>query len=543
VVIGNPPYVSANNMELEDRDYFNNNESYFSTTKKWDLYVLFVEKGLKLLKHVGYFSVIIPYGILNQPFAETIRQYIIEDTKINKILDLHENKIFEDATVPTCVLVLNKNGNKFKDNLNNISKIEFLNENSNTTINSHNTPQKEFHQFEQHMIRTENIVKYKGIIKKVDNLSKSLKELTYVSTGAEIYSKEPGGHSKFDLLYKEYKKDHKPYIEGSAIEKSKRGRYCHPAVDYYLDYQADIMRSPKFKELFESDKIIIRRSSGELGILATLDNRELYTSEKTLIVISKEDLPDFKIKNESLQLNINLKYILGILNSKLIDFYYKNQFAGFIDVYPSSLEKMPIVYDKSLKQENRLIENVDTILNSRKKLEEIKNIILINLINKYTSQAGPTLKTIVKKDGFFNKIYSGRARKIREITVNINDNIITLYSDKSSSGQYELMKFELKDRYKRQYIKYYLENLTDEQLAEFNEFSGGLVKKVLQIQLPDYDKYNVVPKVVNQWNQLQKEINKLENQIEETDREIDQMVYELYNLTAEEIKIVEESLE
>ena len=104
---------------------------------------------------------------------------------------------------------------------------------------------------------------------------------------------------------------------------------------------------------------------------------------------------------------------------------------------------------------------------------------------------------MLQKD-FYNKIYSGRARKVREFTVNINTNIITLYSKKSSSGKYELLKFEENDEYKRQFLKYYLENLTENQLEEINDnYSGNLLKKVLQIKIPDYNKKQVVRKVVN----------------------------------------------
>ncbi len=53
------------------------------------------------------------------------------------------------------------------------------------------------------------------------------------------------------------------------------------------------------------------------------------------------------------------------------------------------------------------------------------------------------------------------------------------------------------------------------------------------------DKPDVIKRVVDEWNQLQKEKAELEEKIERTDKEIDQMVYELYGLTKDEIKIVE----
>jgi hypothetical protein len=101
------------------------------------------------------------------------------------------------------------------------------------------------------------------------------------------------------------------------------------------------MRSPKFIELFENEKIIIRGSSGLLRILAIYDNRNIYTSHKCTLIINLCDLPKtHKQYNESSK--INLKYLLGIINSRLIDFYYESVYGGFIDVYPNNLKELPI---------------------------------------------------------------------------------------------------------------------------------------------------------------------------------------------------------
>ncbi len=52
----------------------------------------------------------------------------------------------------------------------------------------------------------------------------------------------------------------------------------------------------------------------------------------------------------------------------------------------------------------------------------------------------------------------------------------------------------------------------------------------------------MVKKVVKEWESLQQEIKDLKEEIKRTDNEIDQMVYDLYDLTDKEIKIVEDSL-
>jgi len=65
----------------------------------------------------------------------------------------------------------------------------------------------------------------------------------------------------------------------------------------------------------------------------------------------------------------------------------------------------------------------------------------------------------------------------------------------------------------------------------------------LQVEIPDYNKEHVVKKVVKEWESLQQEIIDLKSEIEKIDNEIDQMVYKLYNLTEEEIQIVENSID
>jgi adenine-specific DNA-methyltransferase len=359
VVIGNPPYVSANNMNLQDRRAIIGTGQYKLLKGKWDIYCAFIVRSMSIYSKSGSLCFIIPYGFLNQPFAEDIRKYIASNQKISEIVDLHENKIFA-ATVPTCIPIIH---NQFKEKYS-VRIIESL---ESEFIMKYNIQIEEYRKAEQNMFRTEDIGISSELLEKIKVIGQPLSTWFYVSTGAEIHGKERyegdkriSGHSKFEVLSEIKQSGFKPYIEGSAIQKSELGRYCYPKIDYYLDYsKADIMRSPKFPELFDSKKIIIRGSSGLMGILATYDERKLYTPHKITIVISKNDLPetDFSEKN-------SLKVLLSLLNSKLFAFYYSNKFGGFIDVYPNNLKELPIINpnEKQVKQIEKL---VDSILDSR----------------------------------------------------------------------------------------------------------------------------------------------------------------------------------
>jgi hypothetical protein len=201
IVIGNPPYVSANNMSLQDRQLLNKSSEYLALTGKWDLYIAFTEKSLKLLSQAGVFTFIIPFGVLNQPFAEAIRKIILENFKILSIVDLHNEKIFENATVPSCIPVIqNRKETEYKLNILEFHKSQFF--------VKHCIDIQKYHNTEQYMFRTENLNKFSEVLDSIKKDSNKLESYFYASTGAEIHGKEKrsedgstvSGRSKFDVF-------------------------------------------------------------------------------------------------------------------------------------------------------------------------------------------------------------------------------------------------------------------------------------------------------------------------------------------------------
>ena len=105
VIIGNPPYVRPANIEENLKKYLWNN---FDTFKgKSDLYNCFMELGIKLLKNKGLFSFIVPYGWTEKESFVNIRELIINTCRIIKLVQLPA-KVFQNATVPTCIFLLAK---------------------------------------------------------------------------------------------------------------------------------------------------------------------------------------------------------------------------------------------------------------------------------------------------------------------------------------------------------------------------------------------------------------------------------------------------
>jgi len=71
-----------------------------------------------------------------------------------------------------------------------------------------------------------------------------------------------------------------------------------------------------------------------------------------------------------------------------------------------------------------------------------------------------------------------------------------------------------------------------------NKFSGSLIQKTLQIEIPNYNQDEIVKRIVIDWNETQEKIKELEFSIKKIEQQIDRMVYNIYELTTEEIDVV-----
>ncbi len=533
IVIGNPPYgASFTNIEKE---YFNT--FYKVAEYQLDSYVLFIEKSINLLTPNGYLGFITPNTFLLMNYYYKIRKFILNNCLISNIVSF-KYPVFEEAVVDTIIFIIKKVQKIEKSNKSNIFPVIIINNNE---INKLTTSSKSAYNVNQEYFLTDPSNKFniyidertQNLINKLSKIS-NLDTICSVTIGIKPYQTGKGNppQTKEDVksrIYDSfYKKDssYKQYLVGRDIKKYM----IQPQKSRWIKY-GDCLAEPRYSAPFnENKKILVRQTSDKL--ICTLDENKFLTLN---------NIHNIKINNQKL----NYYSLLAQLNSNLHNFYLQStvQEIGktFAEVKAIHLKKLPLLIPNKYFQSKakQLVKKISKFKNINYKR---KHISFYDYTKKYTSQIGSNLDDIIKKDNYYNNIYSGRARKVRNITININDTILTLYSDKSGSGKYELMKFEVEDEYKRQYLKLYLENLTEDQLEVINNYEGGLVKKVLQIEIPDYNKDNVVKKVVNEWDKLQNEIMELKEEIEKTDKEIDQMVYDLYELTDEEIKIVEKTI-
>ncbi len=107
-VIGNPPYIRIQTMKewapLEVEHY---KQKYVSASKgNYDIYVVFVERGLDLLNEHGRLGFILPHKFFNAQYGESLRFLLAESGQISEIVHFGGEQVFEGATTYTCLLFL-----------------------------------------------------------------------------------------------------------------------------------------------------------------------------------------------------------------------------------------------------------------------------------------------------------------------------------------------------------------------------------------------------------------------------------------------------
>ena len=353
VVVGNPPYVRNTELSSKDKNFYS--EFYRSTEKQYDLYILFIEKAISLLKSDGFFGYIIPNKVLSADYGRKLREIILENCEILKITDVSNLPVFKDAaTYPIILILKKKKANNSSEVSVKICKDEKeLSGNQNYKILQNKFKQAENYQFLIHADENTS-----GIFKKIETKSTVLGEMFEVRKGIET------GNDKERTFISESKpsiKDAMPVLGANTIR-----RYFIDWNNRYVVYNPAKLNGARKAEYFERPKLVTGRTVKRLSF--AFDDKNFYTLDSTQILFT-----DAKI---------DLYGVLGLINSKLINFYYTIKFkdshmqGGYIRCYTNYLEKIPIIKDMSLLYDigvlaKKIIQKQNKLLTSKgKKTDE-----------------------------------------------------------------------------------------------------------------------------------------------------------------------------
>jgi hypothetical protein len=329
IVIGNPPYVQIKQIPWDDRRLFET--LYKSATGRFNLFYLFLERSTQLVKINGLSSFIVPDRIMLNTQCANLRQFLLNEQEIIEI-DSFDDSVFESAVVDSVILFYKNSKSKYpyikskcKVNINKIMRVPvnkipfdyFISSPSNQFDISYNIINVDIiNKIRSNSIELGDIAEIKdGIIqgkvadllflnKRLDNKSKKL------IFGENVI--------RYGILYKNNWVNYKP-DEMMNVEIERRGKEVRPGL---------WMRTP---EIFERKKILTRQTADE--IIAAYDKDNFYYSN-TLHGTTITDS------------NYDVLYILAILNSKLLTWYYRTNTAEegktFAQIKIALLKLLPI---------------------------------------------------------------------------------------------------------------------------------------------------------------------------------------------------------
>ena len=365
VVIGNPPYIFARDEGFteDEKTYFYKN--FQLAQYQLNTYIMFTEKAHNFLNSTGVLGYIIPNNWLTIDTTSLFRKFIIENAKQIKIVNIYD-KVFQDANVDTSILILEKLGKKI------ISLYEISNEKINyiTDLNNSDFTAENNYIISYELLKAGDKIK---LCKKIENNSIHLEKLALIKAGINAYEVGKGKprqteQMKKDRVYHTIKKlddTYFKYLDGRDVQ-----RYFLDWGKKYIKY-GDNLSAPRTFDLFERDRLLVRQIPDKppYSILAVYTNQTIINDRNSMIV-KKLDNP------------YNIQYLLGVINSRLISFWFYYKFGKlqrktFPQFKIKELSLFPIrpidfsnVKDKNLHDD--LVALVDVMLDLNKKTQSAK---------------------------------------------------------------------------------------------------------------------------------------------------------------------------
>lgn len=352
IIIGNPPW-GADNLILTT-DVLN---LYNAGTQQVDTWSLFIEQSINALKINGKLGYIIPNTLMRNENYSSIRKFILENCRITNIVNLGDN-IFPNVTQPCMILILEKGPLREVDRVNIIKHLssKTLNDliTKKSTLSSLPTVSCLQSRFQNNYDFQIDIfaIGYEKILSCIEKdlyqdqiQVQPLGMLVHNARGVEINKKgkiiqcsnckwwnsPPLRFNKSGIKSKKCvnpkcnntisENDYEDYIVFSALRKPNRDLpflVGHQIQRYYLHkhkYIDPTRIGINYKKpvIYQGPKLLLRKTGK--GIKLVIDYHNRWVSQVIYF---------FKLKDDT---SVTLEYLLGVLNSSLIQKYFYLKYA------------------------------------------------------------------------------------------------------------------------------------------------------------------------------------------------------------------------
>ncbi|MBK8829936.1 MAG: N-6 DNA methylase [Saprospiraceae bacterium] len=463
VVIGNPPYVDIKALEGDIvKQIF---KSYKTANNRINLFSVFIEKSIDLLKTAGKFSFIIPSSILTQESYKPLRNLLLSKSRIDSVVRLPNESFGGSAgevKVDTIILSFTESTGATPseveilvyEGFERISEISSLN-----TSNYFFIKQSIWNEDENFIFRINATSSISSLVARIESQTVKLVDCAEFCLGLTPYDKYKG-HTPEQIenrvFHSSWKKDetYRKLLAGNDVERY----FIHWSGEEWISY-GKWLGAPREDRFFKTKRILVKQIIDWTAkrIWAAITEEELYNTQNSFNLIARSGYYP--------------EYLIALINSTLMSFYHRKK---FLEEYKDRFQKILIkdckefpIKELGIESQSSFVDRVLIINTKQNELHTIKDEFLKLLIGKY------------------GKLSS---RKL-QIWPNIS----------------------------------------------FGEFLKELEKQKIKLSLSEQSEW------MQYFESEKAKANAIQDQIKKTDREIDAMVYELYGLTEEEIRIVEES--
>ncbi|MFA6377114.1 MAG: TaqI-like C-terminal specificity domain-containing protein [Acholeplasmataceae bacterium] len=343
IVIGNPPYIDSETMTKIMKGQ---REKYVGTYKvakgNWDIFLLFIELGAKLLRENGCMTYIVPNKLIAANYAKAAREYMAKYDLVS-IRDYSSVPVFSASVYPIVFLLTNRSpqGDCHIFNMKSLSTVSFerlIEQQVLTNGNDWDTF------FAEDSIATE-IVKKMKIMPKIESFA----NVKGASTVGEAYEIK-------DYIIEE------PYDETEHLCFINTGTIDRYKTTWAME-RTQYLKSSYYRPVINRDvleRVLPNRYMDAIGekiiiggmckyIEAYYDEGKCVAGKSTIVIMD---------------CSIDIKYIYGVLNSKLMSVYYATAFnslslaGGYYRFGPPQIKQLPL---PSFSKENQ--NTIESIIN------------------------------------------------------------------------------------------------------------------------------------------------------------------------------------
>ncbi len=340
-VIGNPPFLNVERLAPAQKARYR--KAFPSLQKRFDLFVPMAEKALDLTRPGGHVALVLPSAFLTQAYGEPLRRRFLEETTLIRL----EETVFPGASVRT-VLVTALKTPPPPDHR--IDLRPFPEASPPASGHRDVQPQESLPQAPLRNLPEARIPSRGG-----EAFAIALQTLERgIPLGAVAFATWGARGVPIADFHRD-QPDHpscRPMIKGEGIDP-----YRLNWAGKWLRYEPSRLYRPLFPQLFEDEKIVLRKVSGSRGLVAALDRDGFYTDDSVLCCQLRSQLANLppslarrygdyagakgSPRPDSLD-GYDLPILLAMLNSRIGALVFTMLLGNGLNVYPAAVMRMPL---------------------------------------------------------------------------------------------------------------------------------------------------------------------------------------------------------